>query len=71
MKRLALGLLLSCNPEVNELADVSAPPTVEFAKDIRPLIAKKCKRCHYSTEPTHTGTDETGFDMANAQEADD
>lgn len=67
MKRVALvlALVLSCNPEVTELADVSAPPVIDFAKDIRPLIRSRCAKCHYPGEQLQTGVLEGGLDVSN------
>ncbi len=54
-------------------ADVDAAPRpVSFRDDIRPLMNRSdtdptghgCKACHYSTEPSHIGTNLTNLDMS-------
>ena len=47
-------------------------PRVSFALEIRPLMNRTetdptghgCKRCHYSTEPSHIGLDLAGLDLS-------
>ena len=52
--------------------DAGPPAPVSFKNDIRPLMERSdtdptghgCKKCHYSTEPSHIGTDLAGFDLS-------
>jgi hypothetical protein len=65
--RRALVLLAAsaCSPTVGDVA----PPTdagtpVVFARDIRPLIAASCSKCHYPNEQMHIGFDVTRLDLS-------
>jgi hypothetical protein len=65
MKRLVFVIVLSCSPDVGERSpDAAAPPEVDFAKDIRPILDSHCRLCHYPGVQKHTGTDETGLDLS-------
>jgi hypothetical protein len=56
-------------------ADVDSDPAhaVSFGSDIRPLMNRLgtdptghgCIKCHYSTQPKHIGTDQTGLDLSS------
>lgn len=68
MRVALLALLGACSaldPEIGgpaSLVDAGAP--VLFGRDIRPLLDRSCKACHYSTEPSHRGTDASGLDLS-------
>jgi hypothetical protein len=52
--------------------DAGPLPPVSFKNDIRPLMERSdtdptghgCKKCHYSTEPSHIGTELAGLDLS-------
>jgi len=54
-------------------ADSDPATSVSFHRDIRPIMNRPrfgdpagpgCRECHYSTEPSHAGTDLSGLDLA-------
>ena len=80
MRKAALALaaaMTSCGwlePELGAPLEAGVPdgPEIVFGRDIRPLMDRGpedpsghgCKACHYSTEPSHIGTDVTGLDLS-------
>lgn len=56
-------------PNESDITDVLP---ISFKRDIRPLIDRMpsdptghgCRACHYSTQSSHVGLDETGLDLA-------
>lgn len=71
------AVMTSCavlEPDLGGALDAGAPdgPEIAFGRDIRPLMDRGaedptghgCKACHYSTEPSHVGTDVTGLDLS-------
>ena len=60
--------LLACSAFEPDIGGPSPPidagPPVIFARDIRPMMDKSCKVCHYSTEKSHEGIDAVGLDLA-------
>ena len=66
MKRLWILVLLACGPSLGEPIEAGPPePKVEFGRDIRPLIERSCKLCHYPGVLDHTGVDKTGLDLSS------
>jgi hypothetical protein len=72
MRRLlvVLAAVSACDLLTPEVGDPSPPldtldtgPPVLFGRDIRPLIEKSCKQCHYAAEPSHVGLDGSGLDL--------
>ncbi len=78
LRSIAFGLsaLAACTAFEPEIGEPSPPidsgPPVIFGRDIRPLMNRSgtdptghgCKSCHYSTQPTHPGTDASGLDLS-------
>jgi hypothetical protein len=68
MRRLLSAVLLGCSAFEPDIGDPSPPidagPPVIFSRDIRPMLDKSCKVCHYSTQAQHIGLDGSGLDLA-------
>jgi hypothetical protein len=63
---------LNAPPAASSTGAATAGGSVQFGRDIRPIIALGpdapqpygCKGCHYSTEPEHVGYDLGGLDLS-------
>ncbi len=72
MTKKQVGLLgaalVSCSaldPDVGGASPpIDAGPPVVFGRDIRPMLDKSCKSCHYSTQTSHIGLDGSGLDLS-------
>ena len=68
MRRLLPAVLLGCSAFEPDVGDPSPPidagAPIVFSRDIRPMLDKSCKVCHYSTEQSHIGLDGSGLDLA-------
>jgi hypothetical protein len=55
---------VACSPTVGDPVEAGPPEKkIAFGRDIRPLMDRSCKTCHYPTEPTPTGWEQTGLDL--------
>jgi hypothetical protein len=59
-----IAICIACAPTVGDPVEAGPPEKkINFHRDIRPLIDRSCKLCHYPNEGRHTGVDETGLDL--------
>ncbi len=66
MRAWPLVLCIACGPSLGNPIDAGPPePRVVFKRDIRPMIDKTCRQCHYPGVLLHYGVDETGLDLSS------